>query len=159
MTIWKLKHLVSSYLGFFEPYFDRPFFLPSTPSVSSVPRTMWYLTPGKSFTRPPRTKTTECSWRLCPMPGIYAVTSIPVVSRTRATFRKAELGFLGVEVYTRVHTPLFWGAPLSAGVLVFFFMRFLPFLTSWLIVGILSPKSSKIDTISCLSTKWLLLYA
>ena len=31
---------------------------------------------------------------------------MPLVSRTRATFRKAEFGFLGVVVYTRVHTPL-----------------------------------------------------
>jgi hypothetical protein len=62
-----------------------------------------------------------------------------VVSRTLATFLKAELGFFGVDVYTRVHTPLFWGAPLSAGVLVFFLIRFLPFLTSWFMVGILSP--------------------
>jgi hypothetical protein len=61
---------------------------------------------------------------------MYAVTSIPVVSLTLATFRNAELGFLGVDVYTRVHTPLFCGAPLSAGVLVFFFIRFLPFLTN-----------------------------
>ena len=55
---------------------------------------------------------------------------MPVVSRTLATFRKAELGFLGVDVYTRVQTPLFWGLPLSAGVLDFFLIRFLPFLTS-----------------------------
>jgi len=69
---------------------------------------------------------------------MYAVTSTPVVNLTLATFRSAELGFLGVEVYTRVHTPLFWGAPLSAGVLVFFFIRLRPFLTSWLMVGIIS---------------------
>jgi hypothetical protein len=64
------------------------------------------------------------------MPGIYAVTSAPVVNRTRATFRKAELGFLGVEVYTRVHTPLFCGAAFNAGVEVFFFIRLRPFRTS-----------------------------
>jgi hypothetical protein len=59
-----------------------------------------------------------------------------VVNRTLATFLKAEFGFLGVDVYTRVQTPLFWGAPLSAGVFVFFLTRFLPFRTNWLIVGI-----------------------
>jgi hypothetical protein len=37
-----------------------------------------------------------------------------------------------------VHTPLFWGAPLSAGVLVFFLIRLRPFLINWLIVGIIS---------------------
>jgi hypothetical protein len=71
---------------------------------------------------------------------MYAVTSTPVVKRTRATLRSAEFGFLGVDVYTRVQTPRFWGAPLSAGVLVFFFNRFLPFLTNWLMVGIFFPS-------------------
>src|SRR3954453_805009 len=41
---------------------------------------------------------------------MYAVTSIPLVSRTRATLRSAEFGFFGVTVYTRVHTPRRWGA-------------------------------------------------
>jgi hypothetical protein len=73
---------------------------------------------------------------------------MPVVNRTLATFRRAELGFFGVEVYTRVHTPLFWGAPFKAGVLVFFFTRFLPLRTNWLIVGIHSSYSLKIIPIS-----------
>ena len=55
-------------------------------------------TPGKSFTRPPRIKTIACSCKLWPTPGMYAVTSIPLVSRTRATLRRAEFGFFGVEV-------------------------------------------------------------
>ena len=46
---------------------------------------------------------------------MYVVTSIPFVSRTRATFRSAEFGFLGVEVYTRVQTPRFCGQLFSAG--------------------------------------------
>jgi hypothetical protein len=33
--------------------------------------------------------------------------------------RSAEFGFLGVLVYTRVHTPRRCGDPLRAGVLVF----------------------------------------
>jgi hypothetical protein len=41
---------------------------------------------------------------------------MPEERRTRATFRSAEFGFLGVFVYTRVHTPRRCGAPLSAGV-------------------------------------------
>ena len=44
---------------------------------------------------------------------------MPFVSRTRAIFRSAEFGFLGVIVETRVQTPRFWGAPWSAGVFVF----------------------------------------
>jgi hypothetical protein len=31
-------------------------------------------------------------------PGMYVVTSMPLVSRTRATLRSAEFGFLGVWV-------------------------------------------------------------
>src|SRR5207248_7188273 len=85
----------------------------------------------------------ECSWRLCPMPGMYAVTSTPVVRRTRATLRSAEFGFFGVVVYTRVQTPRRWGEPLSAGVRVFvrFFER--PWRTSCWIVGIYSPCLSR----------------
>jgi len=46
------------------------------------------------------------------------------------------LGFFGVVVYTLVQTPRFWGEPFRAGVFFFFATRCLPFLTSWLIVGI-----------------------
>ncbi|EKD46521.1 MAG: hypothetical protein ACD_67C00203G0004 [uncultured bacterium] len=42
---------------------------------------------------------------MCPTPGIYAVTSIPFVSRTLAIFRRAELGFFGVVVLTLIQTP------------------------------------------------------
>jgi hypothetical protein len=63
------------------------------------------------------------------------VTSIPFVSRTRATFRSAEFGFLGVEVYTRVQTPRFCGQLLSAGLDVFQRGGFRPLRTSWLNVG------------------------
>src|SRR5436305_7548212 len=79
--------------------------------------------------------TIECSCRLWPTPGIYVVTSIPLVSRTRATFRSAEFGFLGVEVYTRVQTPRFCGQLLSAGLEVFQRGGFRPLRTSWLNVG------------------------
>src|SRR3954452_7405446 len=79
--------------------------------------------------------TTECSCRLWPTPGIYVVTSIPLVSRTRATFRSAEFGFLGVEVYTRVQTPRFCGQLSSAGLEVFQRGGFRPLRTSWLNVG------------------------
>src|SRR5215210_441994 len=66
---------------------------------------------------------------------MYAVTSMPLVRRTRATFRSAEFGFLGVVVYTRVQTPRRWGEPFSAGVLVFSTLSSRPLRTSWLIVG------------------------
>jgi hypothetical protein len=47
---------------------------------------------------------------------MYAVTSMPLVKRTRATLRSAEFGFLGVCVYTRVQTPRFCGHAAMAGV-------------------------------------------
>src|SRR4051812_38406053 len=74
------------------------------------------------------------------MPGIYAVTSTPVVRRTRATLRRAELGFFGVWVNTRVQTPRRWGEPLSAGVLVFSVLDSRPLRTSWAIVGTRVPS-------------------
>ena len=55
---------------------------------------------------------------------------MPLVSRTRATLRSAEFGFLGVCVYTRVQTPRFCGAPRRAGVFVFALGVTRPFLTS-----------------------------
>src|SRR5437763_11855442 len=84
--------------------------------------------------------TIECSCRLCPTPGIYVVTSIPLVNRTRATLRKAEFGFLGVDVYTRVQTPRFCGQLCKAGLAVFHAGAFRPFLTSWLNVGTKNPS-------------------
>src|SRR5262249_5286069 len=88
----------SRYFGRFAPYFDRRCLRFFTPSVSSTPRRMWSRTPGRSLTRPPRIITTECSCRLWPSPGMYPMTSKPLVSRTLATLRKAELGFFGVVV-------------------------------------------------------------
>jgi hypothetical protein len=66
---------------------------------------------------------------------MYAVTSMRFVSRTRATFRSAEFGFFGVDVYTRVQTPRFWGEPLSAGVPDLVVKRRRPLRINWLIVG------------------------
>lgn len=52
------------------PYFDLPRRLYGSPSKSIFPRIQWEFTPGASFTRPPRTKTTEFSCELCPSPGM-----------------------------------------------------------------------------------------
>src|ERR1700730_3584844 len=60
---------------------------------------------------------------------------MPLVRRTRATLRRAELGFLGVVVKTRVHTPRRWGAPFSAGVLVLDCLDARPLRTSCSMVG------------------------
>jgi hypothetical protein len=59
-----------------------------------------------------------------------------LVRRTRATLRKAEFGFFGVVVYTRVHTPRFCGHPSSAGTLLLNIFGLRGLRTSWLIVAI-----------------------
>src|SRR6202007_421862 len=75
---------------------------------------------------------------------MYAVTSIEPEMRTRATLRRAELGFFGVVVYTRVQTPRRCGAAtlrlrplpdLRPGVASFFFGGRRPLRTSWEVVG------------------------
>jgi hypothetical protein len=68
---------------------------------------------------------------------MYALTSFPLVNLTLATFLIAELGFFGVVVYTRVHTPLRWGQESKAADLLFLAIECLPFLTNCEIVGIL----------------------
>src|SRR3954468_464155 len=69
---------------------------------------------------------------------------MPLVRRTRATFRSAELGFFGVVVYTRVHTPRRWGAAIRflrpwpdfrPGVASFFLGLFRPLRMSWFVLG------------------------
>src|SRR3954467_12404914 len=60
---------------------------------------------------------------------------MPLVSRTRATLRRAEFGFFGVVVYTRVQTPRRCGDPLRAGVLVFDTLSWRPLRTSCWMVG------------------------
>src|SRR5215210_7673206 len=73
---------------------------------------------------------------------------MPFVSRTRHTLRRAEFGFFGVVVYTRVHTPRRCGAAtfflrplpdLRPGVASFFFGVLRPLRTSWEVVGIRRP--------------------
>src|SRR5436305_9973360 len=75
---------------------------------------------------------------------MYAPTSMPFVRRTRATLRRAEFGFLGVVVYTRVHTPRRCGAAtfflrplpdLRPGVASLRFGAILPLRINWLVVG------------------------
>src|SRR6266403_1498442 len=81
----------------------------------------------------------ECSCKLWPTPGIYVVTSIAFVKRTRATLRNAEFGFFGVCVYTRMHTPRFSGQPAKAGDFVFIRTASRPILTNCENVGTVVP--------------------
>src|SRR5947209_4337002 len=67
---------------------------------------------------------------------MYAVTSMPLDSRTRATFRSAEFGFFGVIVLTTVHTPRFCGHPWMAGCFGLDRCGTRGDLINWLIVGI-----------------------
>src|ERR671933_2179666 len=69
---------------------------------------------------------------------------MPPEMRTRATLRRAEFGFFGVVVYTRVQTPRRCGAAsfflrpwpdLRPGVATFFFGFLRPLRTSWLMLG------------------------
>jgi hypothetical protein len=50
-----------------------------------------------------------------PSPGMYADTSRPLLSRTRATLRSPELGFFGLTVPTLTHTPFICGRPTMKG--------------------------------------------
>src|SRR5947209_4416910 len=125
---------VAAALGRLAPYLERDCLRSFTPAASSVPRMIWYRTPGRSLTRPPRIITIECSCRLCPSPGMYAVTSNPFVRRTRATLRNAEFGFFGVVVDTRGHTPRFCGLPRRCAAFSFFSTSRRPCRTSWLLV-------------------------
>src|SRR5215831_9108393 len=71
---------------------------------------------------------------------------MPLVSRTRATFRSAGFGFFGVWVNTRTQTPRFCGLFCSAGLLVLLTIFLRPARTNWLIVGIAfvsSPGQSR----------------
>src|SRR5699024_3431076 len=87
-----------------------------------------------------------------PISGIYALTSNWFVKRTRAYLRRAEFGFFGVIVPTRVQTPRFCGE----FTLVIDFLKLLYIFpsagdlepstldlrglrTNWLIVGIFFP--------------------
>src|SRR5436190_12067842 len=67
---------------------------------------------------------------------MYAVTSTPLESRTRATLRSAEFGFLGVIVLTTVQTPRFCGQPCMAGCFGLLRCGCRGALINWLIVGI-----------------------
>src|SRR5688572_21571638 len=67
---------------------------------------------------------------------MYTVTSLPLESRTRVIFRRAEFGFLGVIVRTCRQTPRLNGHLSRIGDFENFRLALRPLRTSWLIVGI-----------------------
>src|SRR6185436_15529301 len=83
----------------------------------------------------------ECSWRLWPSPGMYTVTSLPLLSRRRAILRSAELGFFGVMVRPARQTPFLRGLPVSTGLLDLERCTLRGLRTSWFVVGILKSRS------------------
>lgn len=93
------------------PYLERELNLLifSSQEKSKAPFIRVYLTPGKSFALPPLTNTWEYDCRLCPCPIIRAVTINLLDNLTLATFRLAELGFLGETILTLVTIPFLWG--------------------------------------------------
>src|SRR5919201_1364537 len=66
---------------------------------------------------------------------------MPEVSRTRATFRRAEFGFLGFVVSTRVQAPRRCEEPFSAGLFVRFLGLERPFRPRCWIVGMAFPSA------------------
>src|SRR3954465_15016341 len=92
-------------------------------------------------------RVSEGCWSLWPSPPMYAVISLPLESRTRATLRSAEFGFLGVIVLTWRQTPRLNGQASSTGDLVLYTTGRRGFRTSWLIVGMSrwfhSPRSGR----------------
>ena len=123
-------------LGLSAPYLDLPFLRSGIPSKSLTPRIRWDFTPGESFTLPPLTKTIECSCELWPSPGMWANISCRLLNRTFAILRRAELGFFGVLVETRRHTPCFWGHWSEARVRSVRRFSSLPWRINWFFVGI-----------------------
>jgi hypothetical protein len=59
--------------------------------------------------------------------------------------RKAEFGFFGVVVYTRVHTPRFCGEDASAGTLDFQAGSLRPVRMSWVVVAINTFRDRPIE--------------
>src|SRR5262245_50795916 len=66
---------------------------------------------------------------------MYAVTSVPLESRTRAILRGAAFGFFGFIVLTCKQTPRFCGHPCMAGCFGFDFCGRRGLRINWLIVG------------------------
>src|SRR5262249_37602761 len=66
---------------------------------------------------------------------------MPFDSRTRATLRSAEFGFLGVMVFTCRHTPRFCGQPCMAGCFGRLRCGTRGLRTNWLMVGIPTPEA------------------
>src|SRR4051812_32729459 len=76
---------------------------------------------------------------------MYAVTSLPFERRTRAIFRSAEFGFLGVMVLTCRQTPRFCGQATRSLTLLIRGRDRRGFLMSWLIVGMCFDFLGELD--------------
>src|ERR1700739_3085391 len=74
------------------------------------------------------------------------MTSYPLINRTFATCRNAEFGFFGVRVITCTQTPRRWGLLVRAGDFDFTASFLRLFLTSWLMVGILTNQVQSLSS-------------
>src|SRR4051794_33950602 len=84
---------------------------------------------------------------------MYAVISLPLESRTLATLRSAEFGFLGVIVLTWRQTPRLNGQASSTGDLVLYTTGRRGLRTSWLIVGMCRSMDPARSRPGCLSLR------
>jgi hypothetical protein len=106
-------------LGRFTPYFERLRLRltllvddgPMAPEASSVPADDVVANAREVLHAAPANEDDRVLLEVVPSPGMYEVTSMPLVRRTRQTLRSAEFGFFGVVVYTRTQTPRFCGQP------------------------------------------------
>ena len=97
---------------------------------SYFPLTTRTLTPGRSLVLPPSISTVLCSCSRCPSLGMNAISSFPLLRRTRQHLRLAELGFLGDLIRVCSMMPFICGLPLMGPRdLGFGFMG--PFLMIW----------------------------
>ena len=129
---------------FFVPNLERAWTRFGTSRASYTPRITLYRTPGRSGLRPGRTSTVWCSWMFECSPGIDAVTSYPVFSRTRQQTRLPEFGLRGSMVKTRRTVPRTCALPASSLAWVPFRFPLRPLRTSWLIVGIVHLRGSSL---------------
>ena len=70
-------------------------------------------------------KTKSPALQACPQRrGVCTRVYTTTPKKPNSALRKAEFGFFGVVVYTRVHTPRRWGHACKAGDLVFLVIFF-----------------------------------
>ena len=113
--IYNLRNFLRNFLilelGVLVPYIERRLVLLEIAKKSFTPRIQECLTPGKSLAPTPQTKTAECFLKVCPIPGKCATTFLLLIKIILATGLRAEFGFFGVAIRTRITVPRTCGFP------------------------------------------------